>query len=175
MSIVYVKLSKLSKKDHAYYNKLRQFYTNARIRKILPYINSTSKTLSLRIFDWFSTNYSRDKKLILYANDATGKWTDRRIKHTTTTKFLRVSSSYKNALRGYTKKYFDPFKRTKNMGIIKYRWGGDNQYSFDTTLAQLIYFRWILENNLLEYIIDNRDKIINHYKKYHEGRGKTKK
>ena len=170
--IKYVKVSSFNEKDRAYYNKLRQFYTPTRLRKIVPYIKSTSKTLSLRTFDWFSTNYVRDKKLILYADAGGGAWTDKPIKYTTSTRILRVSASYKNALRSYTKRYFDPFKRigggkgVGGGGVIKYKWG--ETHSFDTTLAQLIYFRWVLENNLLDYIIANREKIMAHYKKHNK-------
>jgi len=75
------------------------------------------------------------------------------------TKFV-VFSEYRSQLKAYTKKYFDSFCRGDR---IIYSYIGDNNEicKLETTLGQLNFFRWAIENNLLTYIDNHYDKIHN--------------
>ena len=117
---------------------LMKFYNkNNNIDKILPIINGESK-ISLRLIDWFVTNYSKKHFTIIKTKD---------------TRF-KVYLDYKLKLKAYSKKRFDPFCRWDRI-TIPY----DEDNLMETTIGQLNFFRWIIENNILSYIEKNIEDI----------------
>lgn len=83
------------------------------------------------------------------------------------TKYVKfiVFNEYRGQLKAFTKKYFDSFCRGERM---TYSYNDDIQndknnkkYKFETTLGQLNFFRWAIENELLTYIENNFEKIQN--------------
>ena len=117
---------------------LMKFYNkNNNIDKILPIINGESK-ISLRLIDWFVTNYSKKHFTIIKTKD---------------TRF-KVYLDYKLKLKAYSKKRFDPFCRWDRI-TIPY----DDDNLMETTIGQLNFFRWIIENNILSYIEKNIEDI----------------
>ena len=124
-------------------NNLLTFYNqDNNLEKILPIINGESKT-SLRLIDWFATNYSKKFFTVYKFKHSDG--IERRFK---------VYLEYKLKLRAYSKKRFDPFCRWDRI-TIPYK---DNAH-IQTTIGQLNFFRWILENKILDYIEQNFDEI----------------
>ena len=118
---------------------LKDFYNiEGRIDLMLRVINGESK-ISLRIVDWFVTNYAKEKYVVY----PLGK--DKRIK---------VYDSYKLNLRAYSKKRFDPFCRWERI-TIPYKEGKHIQ----TTIGQLNFFKWAIENKIIEYIDQNYELI----------------
>merc|ERR1712195_408501 len=81
-------------------DKLTEFYKNNNIDKILPIINGES-SISLRLIDWFVTNYSK-KHFTLIKNK---------------NKRFKVYIDYKLKLKAYSKKRFDPFCRWDRITI----------------------------------------------------------
>ena len=63
-------------------------------------------------------------------------------------------NDYKLKLRAYSKKRFDPFCRWDRI-IIPYK----NGNSIQTTIGQLNFFKWALENKVVQYIEENYDAI----------------
>ena len=117
---------------------LLEFYNkNNNIDKMLSIINGDSK-ISLRIVDWFATNYAKKNYTILMINNNR----------------FKVYDDYKLKLRAYSKKRFDPFCRWDRI-TIPYK-NGD---LIQTTIGQLNFFKWALENNIIEYIKNNYSKI----------------
>ena len=115
--------------------KLMSFYDESdNLNKIITIINGENK-MSLRLIDWFVTNYSK-KYYIVYNIDDGG--VQRRFK---------VYTDYKLKLKAYSKKRFDPFCRWDRI-IIPY----DEINNIQTTIGQLNFFKWVLENNILKYI-----------------------
>ena len=126
-------------------NKLMEFYSkDNNIDKILPIINGEHK-VSLRLIDWFVTNYS--KKYYTTFNITSKSGNARRFK---------VYVDYKLKLKAYSKKRFDPFCRWDRI-TIPYM----NDTYIQTTIGQLNFFRWALENKILDYIQNNLQKINN--------------
>jgi len=126
-------------------NKLMEFYSkDNNIDKILPIINGEHK-VSLRLIDWFVTNYS--KKYYTTFNITSKSGNARRFK---------VYVDYKLKLKAYSKKRFDPFCRWDRI-TIPY---GENT-SIQTTLGQLNFFRWALEYGILDFIEKNLVDIEN--------------
>ena len=123
-------------------NKLLQFYNkNNNLEKMLNIINGKSK-ISLRIVDWFATNYSK-KNYTVY-----------QIEKDNIFERFKVYNDYKLNLKAYSKKRFDPFCRWERI-TIPYK---DNTH-IQTTLGQLNFFKWALENKVVEFIEDNYDMI----------------
>jgi hypothetical protein len=126
-----------SKKDLLMQSLINFFTNRENLDKITPIINGKSK-ISLRILDWFVTNYSK-KKNVHYQLIINEK-----------TKNFIVYLDYKSQLKAYSKKQFDPFCRRERISFI----GHDNN-ELVTTVGQLNFFRWTIENNILDYIYTN--------------------
>ena len=123
-------------------NKLMLFYNkDDNLDKMLNIINGKSK-ISLRIVDWFATNYSK-KNYTVYP-----------IEKNDTIERFKVYNDYKLNLKAYSKKRFDPFCRWERI-TIPYK---ENTH-IQTTLGQLNFFKWALENNVVKFIEDNYDII----------------
>jgi hypothetical protein len=109
---------------------------------MLNIINGESK-ISLRIVDWFSTNYAKKNYTVYNLNDISGN-----------VMRFKVYNDYKLKLRAYSKKRFDPFCRWERI-VIPYKDGN----SIQTTIGQLNFFKWALENKVVKYIEDNYNNI----------------
>jgi hypothetical protein len=116
---------------------------NDNLDDMLRIITGESK-ISLRIVDWFSTNYAK-KYYTLYVIDQTVENVARRFK---------VYDDYKLKLKAYSKKRFDPFCRWDRISI-PYK----NGKCIETTIGQLNFFKWALENKVVDYIEKNYETI----------------
>lgn len=92
--------------------------------------------LSLRALDWLCTNYSKSRSNAL--TDGSN---------------IELYHKYKNNLKGFGKRHFDPFCRNK---VIHLDLHG---IPFRTTLGQLNFFRWAFQNNVVEYAIRLKQNI----------------
>lgn len=120
-------------------NNLTDFYKNEdNLDRMLKIITGDSK-ISLRIVDWFATNYAK-KYYTVYTID-----NDRRFK---------VYFDYKLKLKAYSKKRFDPFCRWDRISI-PYK----NETCIETTIGQLNFFKWAIENGVIDYIEKNYETI----------------
>jgi len=129
--------------NHLLLNNLMEFYDlNDNLHRMLKIITGESK-ISLRIVDWFATNYAK-KYYTLY--DITDQIGD--------VKRFKVYVDYKLKLKAYSKKRFDPFCRWERINI-PYK----NGTCIETTIGQLNFFKWALENRVVDYIETNYDTI----------------
>lgn len=123
---------------------LSQFYLQkGNIEKIIPVINCVSD-VSLRLLDWFVTNYAKKKNIIITKPSPDGQ----------STSYFNVYLSYRAQLKAYSKQYFDPFRRRDR---IEYYYAKDK--SIQTTIGQLNFFKWVLQNDILEYIAEHAHDI----------------
>ncbi len=77
--------------------------------------------------------------------------------------YFLVHDNYKSQLKEYNKKNFDPFCRWNRIRVYF-----DTKKYFYTTVAQLNFFKWAIENHVLDYILDSLDTIetaMNEYEK----------
>lgn len=124
-------------------NNLMEFYNDDIIlTKMLKIITGESK-ISLRIVDWFVTNYAK-KNFTLY---------DFENKNGEKIRF-KVYFDYKLKLKAYSKKRLDPFCRWDRISI-PYK---GNSF-IETTIGQLNFFKWAIENKVINYIEENFDII----------------
>lgn len=121
-------------------NNLNAFYNKEdHLETILPIINGSS-LLSIRIIDWFVTNYSKMYYVVYNIKDTKGN-----------EKRFKVYTDYKLKLKAYSKKRFDPFCRWDRIHI-PYK---DDTY-IQTTLGQLNFFKWAMENKIIDYIKEHQ-------------------
>jgi len=62
--------------------------------------------------------------------------------------------NYKNQLKAYSKKLFDPFCRRER---ISFQIPGHD--AFLTTVGKLNFFRWAIEKNIIEYLKVHRETV----------------
>jgi len=124
-------------------NNLMEFYKDEKtLNRMLKIITGESK-ISLRIVDWFSTNYAKKYYTIFNIDEESEN--PRRFK---------VYVDYKLKLKAYSKKRFDPFCRWDRISI-PYK----KDTCIETTIGQLNFFKWALENKVIDYIEENYEII----------------
>jgi len=115
-------------------HRLEKFYAVPQNLKRIQEIISGESALSLRLIDWFVTNYAKKFNTAFMSR---------------TQKYVIVYPAYKSHLKAYSKRMFDPFCRCKR---IKFA-------GLETTVGQLNFFEWIITDEILDYIYVNKDKI----------------
>jgi hypothetical protein len=129
---------KIHCKQELIVNSLQRFYAGRNdIDEIVQMLQGTSD-ISLRVIDWFVTNYARSHNTSYILNDQ---------------EFL-VYRDYKSQLKAYSKKLFDPFCRRERIYFQV-----PNHAPFLTTVAKLNFFRWAIEKDILSYIQKHQEVI----------------
>lgn len=116
-------------------NSLTEFYQDHRYIEEIRNIVDQNCVVSLRILDWFITNYAKKYRTLI--NKKNGDKMD-------------VYMNYKLMLKSFSKKSFDPFNR-KNKIFFYYT---DEKY-IETSCGQLCFFRWCFENEILLFVKNN--------------------
>lgn len=121
---------------------LAKFYSSkSHMADIAGIIEGESK-ISLRLIDWFVTNYSKKHSTIITS------MVNNNIVH------FNVYLSYRSQLKAYSKQQFDPFRRRDRISFYY-----EKDQFIETTIGQLNFFRWVLQNNILTYIRQHYDEI----------------
>ena len=129
----------ISKKHDILLIPITEFFSDPKNIDLLLGILITGKhKISLRIIDWFVTNYSKKHNLVIQKNG----------------KPFIVYLEYKSQLKAYSKKQFDPFCRRSRIHYV-YEQGK----KFETTIGQLNFFRWAIDNLIIDYIMKNYSTI----------------
>lgn len=153
--------SNLNSRHVVLMNKIKKFYNDKNNLQILISIINGDSYLSLRVIDYFVTNYAREKEII-YETEINNK----------KEKFM-VYYSYKSQLKAYSKKQFDPFCRRERILFFIDKYDGVANDPVKTTVGQLNFFRWAIKNNILDYIYKNYESIENEMNKFSK-KGKNK-
>jgi len=129
---------KIHCKQELIISSLQRFYSNRDdLNEIVELLKGTG-SISLRLIDWFVTNYSKVHSTSYIFNSQ---------------EFV-VYMNYKNQLKAYSKKLFDPFCRRER---ISFQIPGHD--AFLTTVGKLNFFRWALEKGILTYIKGHQEEI----------------
>ena len=127
-------------------SNLMEFYNkNDNLDKMMRIINGESE-ISLRIVDWFVTNFAK-KYYTVYEISV------KKDNEENTTRF-KVYNDYKLKLKAYSKKRFDPFCRWDRISIPY-----NEDKVMETTIGQLNFFKWAIENKIIDYIKNNYETI----------------
>jgi hypothetical protein len=114
--------------------RLEKFYGNANNVQLVKDILEGKSDLSLRLIDWFVTNYAKKFNTSFL---------------TKSDKHVIVYLSYKSHLKAYSKKMFDPFCRSKRIKFM----------GFDTTVGQLNFFEWAITDDILGYLQTHHEQV----------------
>ena len=154
MSSIYKDLyynSVTNKQDLLMLSLSKFFMKKDHIQQMIPIIEGKSE-ISLRIIDWFVTNYAKKKNTTYIIKK----------KNKDINQFI-VYLNYKSQLKSYSKKQFDPFCRRERISFLDY-----NDQAIITTVGQLNFFRWAIENKIINYIEKNIKEIELDEKKFNK-------
>lgn len=145
------KSEKLLSKESLLLQSLYSYYQeDNNIEKMLPIVTGSEK-VSLRVLDWFVTNYSKNFDTIYSIR-----------KNNEQIKF-NVYQDYKNKLKSYNKRFFDPFCRQNKKNLtnkIAFKCSQDKYIV--TTIGQLNFFRWAIRNKVINFVENNLENISKH-------------
>jgi hypothetical protein len=147
---------------------ITKYFSNKKtLKKLITILKGES--ISLRLIDWFVTNYCKKFNVIYNLNDFKEQPTQPTQSTQSTQSqtipapniqsfdsFILVHNNYKGQLKAYSKKNFDPFCRRNRIRFYY----DDNKY-FITTVGQLNFFKWALENYIINYIQSHMKDIEN--------------
>lgn len=170
-SVTSGKFSKsISDKQDLLLESLKKFYKKKGNKELLLPIIKQQTTISLRLLDWLVTNYSKQYNISYEING----------KECSDNKNFSIWLDYKNQLKAYSKKAFDPFCRRKRIfyniltdEVTYLTKNGKSDYEykkilekyqkrndgFVTTVGQLNFFRWAISHRVVDYAFDNLSKI----------------
>lgn len=98
----------------------------------------TGHPMPLRLVEWYVVHYSRQRQ-------------------------KQVHAMYKNKLKGMTKENFDPYRRrSKSCQVINFVC---DHGSVQTTFAQVNFFRWVIENKIIEFIENDYTTVYSEFKR----------
>ena len=101
--------------------------------------------IKIIIIEYFITNYSKKHQII--------------IKDENTNDFFYINDEYKNQLKSFNKKFFDPYKRNNKFELEH------KKNKIITTVGQMNFFKWAIENGIINYIeIHNKEIMVEYYK-----------
>jgi len=138
------KLIQISSQESLLLKSVEKFYENLNCYSdFVQIINSENKNnvktkISIRLIDYFVTKYSKKNK-INYKIDEDNVFS--------------IYQSYKQQLKAFQKKNFDPFARG-----IRIPYFVENVWII-TTIGQLNFFKWFISKNILDYVSKNKDII----------------
>jgi len=130
---------KITSQEAMILKSIESFYLNDTNSSIFINIITSYTNISIRLIDYFITKYSKLHKISYKYNE----------------QIINIYSSYKQQLKAYQKKHFDPFSRGDRIPYFI------NETCIITTIRQLNFFRWFISKNILEYILSNQQAIEN--------------
>lgn len=147
VNIIIKSCKSISSKQALLIIPITKYFSDRRIlNKLITILKGEG--ISLRLVDWFVTNYCKKYNVMYNVMDfrppVPGMTEPQRKSFDN---FILVHTNYKGQLKAYSKRNFDPFCR-RNRIRFYYE---DNKY-FITTVGQLNFFKWALENNIVDYV-----------------------
>lgn len=134
---------------------LEFFSHSANFKQFLDVVVFKTRNLPLRLLDWFVTNYSKKNDVCYNIKRPNG-----------TLETFRVFRSYRAQLKGSKKKEFDPFCRGETI-TLEYESPVDGEkVAFETAICQLKFFKWAIENLVLDYVETNYNNIYEDMKQH---------
>ena len=120
---------------------VEEYFLNNDNFKILESIVNGSNCISRRTIEYLVTKYSNIMNTTYFINN-----NKKKIK-------FNIYSSYKDKLKCYRKKYFDPFGRGDRIPFFS------NNTCIITTIGQLNFYKWFITNDIYKYCKENHNDI----------------
>ena len=134
------------------YDSLQRYYnTNNNINKFYDNIQGDKK-ISLRIIDWFVTNYSKKNNIFYEIYEKSNGELTFESSGNTLYKQINIYHAYKSQLKSYSKKKFDPFCRRDRLNFECYNYliRYNQQY---TTIILLLLLLLLLLSLLFTFLL----------------------
>jgi hypothetical protein len=149
-------------------SNLLEFYSNSYNLKLfvdVVVLKKKDKYIPLRVFEWFVTNYTKKNNIYYDIERPNSK-----------VETFYVYRSYQAQLKGNKKKEFDPFCRceVKELQKLEYKDSDGKIYSFHTSIGQLNFFRWVIQNLIIDYITKNYTTIYDDMEKNYKNKTNKK-
>ena len=148
---------KLSSHENTIIKSQESFYEIVENILLFLQIVTSESIISIRLIDYFVTKYAKLNKISY-------KLKENNIENT-----FNVYLSYKQQLKAYQKKHFDPFSRGDRIPYFM------NDSCIITTIGQLNFFKWFISKKVYEYVLANYNAIENDMNKKNKFNKKIKK
>ena len=112
---------------------LTNYYSKNDKILILKDIVENNSKLSLRLIDWYVTNYCKQHNIVYI------------LKKNDNNEYFNVYMNYRSQLKAFKKILFDPFRRRERI-VFHY----EKKQEISTTIGQLNFFRWAIENDIIK-------------------------
>ncbi len=118
---------------------LKEYYSvEDNMTTMLSIVEGTSR-ISLRLIDWFITNHCKNSKSSMLNKQ-----------------IQDIYHNYRAQLKAYKKIKFDPFRRRQR---IMFQYADSSDKYLNTTIGQLNFFKWAIDNNIIKYISEKFDEL----------------
>jgi len=134
-------------------SSLTKYYSSENNMEQLMLLLRNQNKMSLRLIDWFITNYAKKNNIIYLIREDEDGIRNIDSDEGKIIKQFNVYNSYKSQLKAYSKKQFDPFCRRERINFTCMK------ETIPTTIGQLNFFKWALTNNIMDYIHKNLESI----------------
>jgi len=126
--------------------EIADFFDDAVTERLLVPVAKQEYGISLRLLDYCMTNWAKKTRVMVELPTGHGPTP------------LNIFSLYKDWLRFYRRRGFDPFRRRER---IFFTWtpDGEPEETLDTTVAQLNFLSWAEKHGILEYVYRHKDQI----------------
>ena len=133
----------IEKKQELLLKALSSFYQKEKNLKILYNCIFKEGQISLRVIDYLCTNFAKNMYVVYYINSKD------KIP-------FNLYLQYRAQLKAYSKMQFDPFRRHERIHI-PCKFAPNNK--LETTVAQMNFFKWAIENKVIEYLENEKNRI----------------
>ena len=123
---------------------LSKYYSRNNVITILKDIIDNKSELSLRLIDWYVTNYCKQHNIVYILNRKNNK------------EYFNVYMNYRAQLKAFKKVLFDPFRRRDRIMFCY-----DKNNCISTTIGQLNFFRWAIDNEVFVNLLKDIAKVDN--------------
>ena len=124
----------IQSKEQLVLHRLATFYGQEDVLTRVRSILTGESKISLRLVDWLVTNYAKKHNVSYMTKQG---------------RHVIVYLAYKAHLKAYSKKMFDPFCRWKRIQFL----------CMNTTVGQLNFFEWAIQDEVLEYLETHYDEV----------------
>ena len=124
---------------------LTKYYSKSEKISILTDIINSVSPLSLRLIDWYVTNYCKQHNIVFI------------LKKKGDSGYFNVYMNYRSQLKAFKKILFDPFRRRDR---IMFHFD-NKEDALNTTIGQLNFFRWAIDNDVIKHLEQNIEEVEN--------------
>lgn len=121
---------------------LTKYYEKSdKIHILTNIIENNNSKLSLRLIDWYVTNYCKQHNVVYI------------LKRKNDEEYFNVYMNYRSQLKAFRKILFDPFRRRDRI-LFHY-----NDNVLNTTIGQLNFFKWAIDNDVISHLEQNIEQV----------------